>query len=97
MADTKYAPQGGYSPEMDGPAHEAMYHRFVHFATVGTLFAAGCVLGLAVGGIRHAWIAAIIGIILVHVAAAVSLFAPGLKWKPLGAALLLLLFMLIFF
>jgi len=97
MADTKHSPYGGYSPDMDGPAHEAMYERFLHFTTVGVFFALGCVVGLAVGGIKHAWLAAIFGIIIVHIAAAIGLFAPSLKWKPGAAALAILLFMLVFF
>ena len=97
MADTKQAPYGGYSPEMDGAAHEAMYQRFLHFATVGVLFSIGCVVGLAVGGIKHAWLSAIIGIIIVHIAAAIALFAPSLKWKPGAVALAILVFMLVFF
>ncbi len=96
MADTKHAPHGGYSPEMDGPAHEAMYQRFLHFLTVAVFFAAGCVTGLAVGGIKHAWGWAIIGIIIVHIAAVIGLFAPSLKWKPGAVAFAILLFMLIF-
>ena len=87
----------GYSPEMDGPAHEATYDSFVHFTTVASLFVIGCVIGLAVGGIKHAWLSAIFGIIVVHIAAAVGLFAPGLKWKPGAAAVGLMLFMLVFF
>ena len=87
----------GYSPEMDGPAHEATYDSFVHFTTVASLFVIGCVVGLAVGGIKHAWLSAIFGIIVVHIAAAIGLFAPGLKWKPGAAALGLMLFMLVFF
>ena len=97
MADTKHAPHGGYGPEMDGPAHEAIYQRFMHFTTVAVLFAAGCVVGLAVGGIKHAWLSAIAGIVIVHIAAAVALFSPSLKWKPGAIALAILLFMLVFF
>jgi hypothetical protein len=97
MADTRHATYGGYSPEMDGAAHEAMYSRFVHFAVVATLFVLGCIVGLAVGGIKHAWLWAIVGIVIVHVAAAIGLFAPSLKWKPGAAALGIMLFMLIFF
>ena len=97
MADTKHAPHGGYSPDMDGPAHEAMYEKFLHFTTVGVLFALGCVAGLAVGGIRHAWLSAIFGILIVHIAAAMALIAPSLKWKPGAAALALLIGMLLFY
>ena len=96
MVDTKHLPQG-YGPDMDGPTHEATYQRFLHFTTVGVLFAIGCVIGLAVGGIKHAWLAAILGIIIVHIAAAVALFAPALTWKPGALAIGILLFMLLFF
>jgi hypothetical protein len=102
MADTKHAPQKdygpvGYGPDMDGPAHERMYGHFLHFTTVGGFFALGCVAGLAVGGIRHAWFSAIMGIIVVHIAAAIGLFAPQLKWKPGAAALALMIAMLLFY
>ncbi|HVL72283.1 MAG TPA: aa3-type cytochrome c oxidase subunit IV [Beijerinckiaceae bacterium] len=97
MADSKYAPHGGYGPEMDGSAHEATYSRFVHFTVVATLFVAGCVVGLAVGGVKHAWMSAIFGIVVVHIAAAIALFAPSLRWKPGAIALGLLVLMLIFY
>ena len=97
MVDTKHAPRAGYSPEMDGPAHEAMYERFLHFTTVAVLFTLGCVVGLAVGGIKHAWFSAVIGIIIVHIAAAIGLFAPALKWKPGAAALAFMILMLLFY
>jgi Bacterial aa3 type cytochrome c oxidase subunit IV len=97
MADTKHAPLGGYGPDMDGPAHEAMYDKFLHFMTVGIFFVLGCVVGLAVGGIRHAWFAAVLGIIFVHVTAAIGLFAPALKWKPGAAGLAVVVAMLLFY
>jgi hypothetical protein len=97
MADTKHAPYGGYSPDMDGPAHEETYRHFLHFTTVGAFFALGCVAALAVGGIRHAWVSAMFGVIIVHIAAGIGLFAPSLKWKPGAAALALLLAMLLFY
>jgi hypothetical protein len=55
------------------------------------------VVGLAVGGIKHAWLWAIVGIVIVHIAAAIGLFAPSLKWKPGAVALGIMLFMLVFF
>lgn len=89
--------RAGFSPAMDAEAHESTYNSFVHFTTVASLFVIGCVVGLAVGGIKHAWLSAIFGIVLVHVAAAVGLFAPSLGWKPGAAAVGLLLLMLVFF
>src|SRR3712207_2199317 len=97
MADTKHAPQEGYSREMDGTAHEQTYEGFLHFTTVGVFFALGCVAGLAVGVIRHAWFSVVLGIIVVHVSAAIGLFAPSLKWKPVAAALALMIAMLLFY
>jgi hypothetical protein len=97
MADTKHASYGGYSPEMDGPAHEATYDGFVHFTTVALFFVAGCVVGLAVGGIQHQWLWAILGILFVHVTAIIGLFAPALKWKPGAVGLGVMVFMLLFF
>src|SRR3954453_19236276 len=97
MADTKHAPHGGYSPDMDGPAHETMYEHFLHFTTVGGFFALGCVVGLAVGGIKHAWFSATLGHIILHIAPPVGLFALSLKWKPGAAALARLVLVLLFY
>ena len=97
MADTKHAPHMGYGPEMDGPAHEATYNNFVHFTAVAVVFTLCCVVALAVGGIKHAWLSAIFGVFLAHIAAAVSLFAPSLSWRPPALVLGLLLAMLIFY
>lgn len=97
MADTKHAPHMGYSPDMDGPTHEATYASFLHFATVGVMFVLCCVVGLAVGGIKQAWLSAIAGIILAHIATAIGLFAPSVSWRAPAAVLGLLLLMLIFY
>ena len=97
MADTKHAPHMGYGPEMDAAAHERTYSSFVHFAAVGVVFVLCCVVGLAVGGIKHAWLSAIFGVVLAHVAAAIGLFAPSISWRPPAAVLALLLLMLIFY
>ena len=64
MADTKHAPYGGYSPDMDARSHEATYHGFLRFAEIGTVVVMCHVLALAVGGVRHAWLTAIFGVIL---------------------------------
>ena len=97
MADTKHAPHMGYRPEMDGPAHEATYANFVHFAAVTVAFVLCCVVALAVGGIKHAWLSAIFGVILAHIAAAIGLFAPSISWRAPAAVLVLLLLILIFY
>ena len=93
MADTEHAPHG-YSPEMDGSAHESMYEDFVHFVAVSAVFVACCVVALAVGGIRHAWLSAIFGIILAIVAPPIGLFSRSMSWRPPAVILVILLAML---
>jgi hypothetical protein len=97
MADMKHAPDMGYSPDMDGPAHEATYTSFVHFAGVAVAFVLCCVVALAVGGFKHGWLSAIFGVILAHIAAAIGLFAPSISWRAPAVVLSLLLLMLIFY
>jgi hypothetical protein len=97
MADTKHAPHMGYGPEMDGPAHEGTYNSFVHFTAVAVMFVLCCVVALAVGGVKHAWLSAIFAVILAHIAAAIGLFAPSVSWRAPAAVLGLLLMMLIFY
>lgn len=93
MADTHQGPQN-YSPEMDGPAHESMYQDFVHFVAVAAVFVACCVVALAVGGIRHAWLSAIFGIILAIAATTIGLFSRSMSWRPPAVVLVILLAML---
>jgi hypothetical protein len=97
MADTKHAPDMGYSPDMDGRAHEETYKAFVHFATVGVVFVLCCVVALAVGGMKYAWLSAIFGIILAHIAVAIGLFSPAISWRAPAVVLALLLLMLVFY
>jgi hypothetical protein len=97
MANVTESPVGGYRPEMDGPSHEATYRAFTHFAAVATVFVICCVVGLAVGGVRHAWLSAVFGIVLAHIATAIGLFSPGLSWRPGAAVLVLLLLMLLLY
>ena len=92
MADIKHAPHGGYSPDMDGPTHEATYQGFVRFAEIGTAVVLCHVLALAVGGIRHAWLTAIFGVILSLAAGAVGAVAPSIGVRaPAAVGILLLL------
>ena len=49
---------------MDSRAHEATYYGFIQFAEIGTAVVICHVLALAVGGIKHAWLTAIFGVIL---------------------------------
>lgn len=97
MADTKHAPHGGYSPDMDGPTHEATYTGFVRFAEIGAAVVICHVLALAVGGIKHAWLTAIVGVILSLVAGGVGAVAPSIGVRAPAAVGVLLLLALIFF
>ena len=97
MVDTKHAPHGGYSRDMDGAAHEATYRGFVRFAEIGTAVVLCWVLALAVGGVRHAWVSAIFGVILSSIAGAVGAFAPSVGWRAPAVVGALLMLMLIFY
>ena len=97
MADTKHAPHGGYSPDMDGPAHEMTYQGFVRFAEIGAAVVLCHVLALAVGGIKHGWLTAIFGVILSLAAGAVGAVAPGIGVRAPAAVGVLLILALIFY
>lgn len=97
MADVTQGPVGGYRPEMDESSHEDTYRNFTHFAAVATIFVICCVAGLAVGGVKHAWLSAVFGIVLAHIATAIGLFSPALSWRPGAVVLVLLLLMLLLY
>lgn len=97
MADTKHAPYGGYSPDMDGPTHEATYHGFIRFAEIATAVVICHVLALAVGGIKHAWLTAIFGVILSLIAGGIGAVAPAIGVRAPAAVGVLLLLALIFY
>ncbi len=97
MADTKHASHGGYSPDMDGPAHEAAYRGFVRFAEVATAVVLCWVLALAVGGIKHAWLSAVLGVVLSSAAGAIGAISPSLGWRAPAAVGALLLLMLVLY
>src|SRR5690349_24743949 len=97
MANTKHAPHGGYSPDMDAPAHEATYSGFVRFAEIGTAVIICHVLALAVGGIKHAWLTAIFGVILSLASGAIGAIAPSIGVRAPAVVGVLLLLALIFY
>ena len=97
MANVTDSPATGYRPDMDGPTHEATYRAFTHFATVATLFVLCCVVGLAVGGTKHAWLSAVFGIILAHIATAIGLFSTRISWRAPAVVLVLMLLMLLLY
>ena len=92
MADTKHAPHGGYSPDMDSRAHEATYNGFIQFAEISTAVVICFVLALAVGGIKHAWLTSIFGVVLSLAAGGLGAMAPSLWGRaPADVGVLFLL------
>ncbi|MCD6072198.1 MAG: hypothetical protein K0R61_1618 [Microvirga sp.] len=97
MADTKHAPHGGYSPDMDSRAHEATYNGFIQFAEIATAVVICHVLALAVGGIKHAWLTAIFGVVLSLAAGGLGAMAPSIGVRAPAAVGVLLLLALVFY
>ena len=94
MADTKSLPGAAYSPAMDAETHEQTYRGFVRFVEIATGVVICWVLALAVGGIREAWMTAILGVVAASAAGALGAFAPPIGWKaPLVVAVLLALYL----
>ncbi|WP_112663895.1 aa3-type cytochrome c oxidase subunit IV [Microvirga flavescens] len=81
-----------YHPAMDEAAHEATYRGFVTFAEIGTAVVICWVLALAVGGVKHGWLTAIVGVALSLVAGAAGAKSSAIGIRaPLAVAVLLLL------
>ena len=97
MAQTNPDPTSAYRPEMDGRSHEQTFDGFTHFTTVGSVFVACIVVGLAVGGVKHAWLSAVFMILLAHIATAIGLFSASISWRAPGAVLGILLLMLLLY
>jgi len=97
MADTKHAPHGGYSPDMDARTYEETYQGFVKFAEIATAVIICHVLALAVGGIKHAWVTAIFGVILSLAAGGLGAMAPSIGVRAPAAVAILLLLALVFY
>ena len=94
MADTKTVSGVHYSPAMDEKTHEQTYRGFVRFVEIATGVVICWVLALAIGGIREAWLLAIVGVIVSGAAGAVGALAPAVGWRgPLVVAILLLLYL----
>ena len=96
MAETDHAPSAGYGPDMDAAEHEATYRGFTHFVEIGTLQVICWVLALALGGIRHAWLSAIIGVILSWIAGAIGATS-AIGWRAPAAVAALLVVLLILY
>lgn len=94
MADTKGVSGVAYSPAMDAKTHEQTYRGFVRFVEIATGVVICWVLALAVGGIREAWLTAILGVVLSSAAGALGAFAPNIGWRaPCVVAVLMALYL----
>jgi hypothetical protein len=82
---------------MDGRAHEATYYGFIKFAEIATAVVICHVLALAVGGIKHAWLTAIFGVVLSLAAGGLGAMAPSIGVRAPAAVAVLLLLALIFY
>ena len=83
-------------PAMDYEAHETTYKGFLHFAEVGSVACAAIVAALAVGGVRHAWMTVIFGILMILVTTAIGIASPKIGWRAPAVPLVLMLLALLF-
>lgn len=97
MATAKGPSGAGYGPDMDAATHETTYSGFVKFVEVSTAVVICWVLALAVGGVREAWLSAILGVVLSTIAGAVGAFAPAIGWRAPAAVGVLLALMLLLY
>lgn len=89
MADSHGA-EGGV-PAMDYAEHEKTYDGFIRFATIGTIWCATIVVGLAIGGPGKSWGWASFLILLSTIATAVGIFVKSINAKAVGAIFVLAL------
>jgi hypothetical protein len=82
---------------MDSRAHEATYNGFIQFAEIATAVVICHVLALAVGGIKHAWLTAIFGVVLSLAAGGLGAMAPSIGVRAPAAVGVLLLLALVFY
>ena len=69
----------------------------MRFAEIGTAVVLCWVLALAVGGIKHAWLTSIFGVILSAAAGAFGAYSPSVGWRaPAAVAALLILLLLLY-
>lgn len=96
MVQNERGPDEGYSPDMDGETHERTYDGFVHFTTVSTLVVLCWVMALALGGVKDAWFAGIVGVIASMVAGAIGGLFPTVGWRAPGVVLGLMTLVFVF-
>ena len=97
MAESDTVAGHTYSPAMDAKTHEQTYRGFVRFVEIATGVVICWVLSLAVGGVREAWISAIVGVVLGAIAGAIGALSPGIGWRAPAAVAVLLALMLAFY
>jgi hypothetical protein len=91
MAETTKGQVPGSHPDMDYAAHEGTYSSFIHFSEVGTVAVLAIVAALAVGGAKHAWFMAGLGVFLALVTAAIGLASSKIGWRAPLVPLLLMM------
>jgi hypothetical protein len=97
MVETNHAAVAPYSTDMDGPTHEATYRGFVTFVEIASSIIICWVLALAVGGVREAWLSAILGVVLSGIAGVLGAFVPAIGWRAPAVVAVLLFLMLAFY
>lgn len=97
MVETNHGSAAPYSADMDGPTHEATYRGFVTFVEIASSVVICWVLALTLGGVREAWLSAILGVVLSGVAGAVGAFSHAIGWRAPAAVAVLLVLMIAFY
>ena len=97
MVESNQGSVASYSPDMDGPTHEATYRGFVTFVEIASGVIICWVLALALGGVREAWVSAIVGVVLSGIAGALGAFVPTVGWRAPAAVAALLVLMIVFY
>jgi Bacterial aa3 type cytochrome c oxidase subunit IV. len=86
-----------YSPAMDEIAHEKTYKGFVSFVEISTIVVICWVLALAIGGLKEAWVTAVIGVLASAIAGTVGAYVPSIGIRaPLIIAFALALLLLFY-
>jgi len=86
----------GEHPAMDYAAHEKTYEGFIRFATIGAIWCATILVGLAIGGPGQSWGWGSFLIFLATVATALGIFVKEVDYKAVGGVFALSLLVLLF-
>jgi Bacterial aa3 type cytochrome c oxidase subunit IV len=80
--------EGGH-PAMDYAEHEKTYEGFVRFTVIGSLWCLTIIVGLAIGGPGHSWLAGSFLIFLSTIAVALGIFIKEIDSKAVAAVFVL--------